>query len=229
MVLQGKGVMFNKRVNLFMGHYGSGKTTVAVNYAISLARLKNKVSIYDLDIVNPYYRTVDALGMLEAEGVDLIVSPFAETNVDIPAMNSASYKMIDDLSRFAVVDIGGDDRGALALGRFSEKIKEENNFEAYMVVNKFRPETKDISGVLSVMEEIERAGKIKFTALVNNSNLGKETTINEILEGEDFCKEVEKNTGIPLKITSIRKDLIDKKYQIKNVLPVEEIKYGSWI
>ena len=156
MVLQGKGVMFNKRVNLFMGHYGSGKTTVAVNYAISLARLKNKVSIYDLDIVNPYYRTVDALGMLEAEGVDLVVSPFAETNVDIPAMNSASYKMIDDLSRFAVVDIGGDDRGALALGRFSKKIKEEKNFEAYMVVNKFRPETKDLSGVLSVMEEIER-------------------------------------------------------------------------
>ena len=229
MVLQGKGVMFNKRVNLFMGHYGSGKTTVAVNYAISLARLKNKVSIYDLDIVNPYYRTVDALGMLEAEGVDLVVSPFAETNVDIPAMNSASYKMIDDLSRFAVVDIGGDDRGALALGRFSKKIKEEKNFEAYMVVNKFRPETKDLSGVLSVMEEIERAGKIKFTALVNNSNLGKETTINEILEGEDFCKEIEKNTSIPLKITSIRKDLIDKKYQIKNVLPVEEIKYGNWI
>ena len=103
--------MFNKRVNLFMGHYGSGKTTVAVNYAIALARLKNKVSIYDLDIVNPYYRTVDALNMLDAEGVDLVVSPFAETNVDIPAMNSASYKMIDDLSRFAVVDIGGDDRG----------------------------------------------------------------------------------------------------------------------
>ncbi len=221
--------MFNKRVNLFMGHYGSGKTTVAVNYAISLARLKNKVSIYDLDIVNPYYRTVDALNMLESEGVDLVVSPFAETNVDIPAMNSASYKMVDDLSRFAVVDIGGDDRGALALGRFSEKIKEENNFEAYMVVNKFRPETRDISGVLSVMEEIERAGKIKFTALVNNSNLGKETTINEILEGEDFCKEIEKNTGISLKITSIRKDILDKKYQIKNVLPVEEIKYGSWI
>lgn len=221
--------MFNKRVNLFMGHYGSGKTTVAVNYAIAISRLKQKVSIYDLDIVNPYYRTVDALGMLEAEGVDLVVSPFAETNVDIPAMNSASYKMIDDLSRFAVVDIGGDDRGALALGRFSEKIKEENNFEAFMVVNKFRPETNSLSGVLSVMEEIERAGKIKFTALVNNSNLGVETTINEILEGESFCKEIKKNTGIPLKFTSIRKDLIDKNIKIKNVLPVEEIKYGNWL
>ena len=98
-----------------------------------------------------------------------------------------------------------------------------------MVVNKFRPETNSLSGVLSVMEEIERAGKIKFTALVNNSNLGVETTINEILEGESFCKEIEKNTGIPLKFTSIRKDLVNKNIKIKNVLPVEEIKYGNWL
>ena len=221
--------MFNKRVNLFMGHYGSGKTTVAVNFAIALARKKEKVSIYDLDIVNPYYRTVDALDMLEREGVDLVVSPFAETNVDIPAMNSASYKMVDDLNRFAVVDVGGDDRGALALGRFSDKIKEENNYEAFMVVNKFRPETRDIDGVLAVMEEIEIAGKIKFTALINNSNLGRETTIKEILEGEEFCKEIKKRTGIPLKFTSIRRDFAEKITDIKNVLLVDEIKYGNWL
>ncbi len=221
--------MFEKRVNLFMGHYGSGKTTVAVNFAITLAKRKSKVSIYDLDIVNPYYRTVDALDMLEKEGVDLVVSPFAETNVDIPAMNSASYKMVDDLSRFAVVDVGGDDRGALALGRFSDKIKEENNYRVFMIINKFRPETRDLKGVLSIMEEIERAGKLKFTALINNSNLGRETTLKDIYEGEKFCKEIERETGVPLKITSVRADLAKEITDIKNVLPVEEIKYGSWL
>ncbi len=221
--------MFDRRVNLFMGHYGSGKTTVAVNFAIALARANKRVSIYDLDIVNPYYRTVDALSVLEKEGVDLVVSPFAETNVDIPAMNSASYKMVDDLERFAVVDIGGDDRGALALGRFADKIKEEGNYEAFMVVNKYRPETKDIDGVIAVMEEIERAGKIRFTALINNSNLGKETTIEEILEGEKFCKEIEKVTGIPYKFTAVRRDLADKITNIKKVLLVDEIKYGDWL
>ena len=221
--------MFEKRVNLFMGHYGSGKTTVAVNFAIALARQKKVVSIYDLDIVNPYYRTVDALSMLEKEGVDLVVSPFAETNVDLPAMNSASYKMVDDLNRFAVVDVGGDDRGALALGRFSDKIKEENNYQAFMVVNKFRPETRDIEGAIEVMKEIERAGKIKFTALVNNANLGKETTVEDILEGEKFCKELERVTNLPLKFTVVGKELADKIKGIKNILTVDQIKYGDWI
>ena len=91
--------MFDKRVNVFMGHYGSGKTFVAVNYAIALKRQGKQVSIYDLDIVNPYFRTVDALNTLEKEGVELVVSPFAETNVDIPAMSAKTYKMVDDLCR----------------------------------------------------------------------------------------------------------------------------------
>ncbi len=221
--------MFNKRITLIMGHYGSGKTFVAVNYAMALARMKKNVSIYDLDIVNPYYRTVDAVKMLEREGVDLVVSPFAETNVDIPAMNSASYKMVDDLNRFAVVDVGGDDRGALALGRFQERIKQENNYDALMVVNKFRPETRDIFGVLTVMQEIERASKIKFTGLVNNSNLGDETTEKEIYEGLDFCKEIELKTGVPLKFTAVKKELLENIKNIQNVLSVEPIKYGNWL
>ena len=87
----------------------------------------------DLDIVNPYFRTVDAEKTLEKAGVELIVSPYAETNVDIPAMNAASYKMTDDKTRYAVLDIGGDERGALALGRFSEGIVKENNFECLFV------------------------------------------------------------------------------------------------
>ena len=103
-----------------MGHYGSGKTFTAVNYALALARKGLPVSIYDMDIVNPYFRTVDAAKELERAGVELIVSPYAETNVDIPAMNAASYKMADDKTRYAVLDVGGDERGALALGRFYE-------------------------------------------------------------------------------------------------------------
>ena len=154
--------MFDKRVTIFMGHYGSGKTFVSVNYAIALAKMGKPVSIYDLDIVNPYFRTVDAQKTLDKAGVELVVSPFAETNVDIPAMNPQSYKMIDDTSRYAVADIGGDDRGALALGRFYEKIKEENNYDALFVVNNFRPETRDIYGALEIKAEVEYSAKIKL-------------------------------------------------------------------
>ncbi len=227
---EGESLMFDKRVTVFMGHYGSGKTFIAVNYALTLAKMKKPVSIYDLDIVNPYFRTIDAQKTLNNAGVELVVSPFAETNVDLPAMNAKSYKMVDDKSRYAVADIGGDDRGALALGRFSSKILEENNYDALLVVNKFRPETKDIDGVLQIKEEIERAGKLPFTGIVNNANLGLETNVNTIISGIEFIEELSKITGLPVKFTAIREDLINAKTcKIKNILPIKPIKYGDWL
>ena len=221
--------MFDKRVTVFMGHYGSGKTFVAVNYALELARQGKKVSIYDLDIVNPYFRTVDAKNKLSQGGVELVVSPFAQTNVDIPAMNAKSYKMIDDLSSFAVADIGGDDRGALALGRFAGKLKEENNYDALLVLNKFRPETRDVAGALEIIDEIQATGKLPFTGIVNNANLGLETTVDTILSGLQFAEEVAKAAKIPVKFTSVRKDLYcDKIKKIKDILLIDPIKYGDW-
>jgi signal recognition particle GTPase len=221
--------MFDKRITLVMGHYGSGKTTVAVNYAKALKKTKDKVSIYDLDIVNPYYRTVDAISILEESGVELVVSPFAETNVDIPAMNSKSYKMVDDKESFAVVDVGGDDRGALALGRFASKIKEENNYDCLLVVNKYRPETRDVEGVKAILKEIEIASRIAFTGIVNNSNLGKETTEKEIYEGYKFCLELSNELNLPIKFTAVERHLVEKIKDIKNILPVDCIKYGDWL
>ena len=221
--------MFDKRVTIFMGHYGSGKTFVSVNYAIALAKMQKKVSIYDLDIVNPYFRTVDALSALNKNGVELVVSPYAETNVDIPAMNAKSYQMVDDKSRFAVADVGGDDRGALALGRFTEKIKEENDYDVLFVVNKFRPETRDIEGALAIKAEIELASRLKFTGIVNNANLGNETTVETIISGAEFAKELSNITGLPLKFTAVRADLLDEKIKnLNNILPINPIKYGHW-
>ncbi len=219
-----------KRVTLFSGHYGSGKTNIAVNYALSLAEKGKKVSIYDLDIVNPYFRTVDAQNVLTKSGVELIVSPFAETNVDIPAMNAASYKMIDDLTRYAVVDLGGDDRGALALGRFSDKLKEEDNYEFLFVVNKYRPETRDLEGVLQIKNEIEYASRMKFSGIVNNSNLGRETTAETVVSSLDFIKEISDATKLPVVFTAVEENLLDVlKEKIKNPLPINLIKYGDWL
>lgn len=222
--------MFSKRVNVFMGHYGSGKTFIAVNYAISLRSQNKKVSIYDLDIVNPYFRTIDASNLLDKHGIELVVSPFAETNVDIPAMNAKSYKMVDDLDSYAVADIGGDDRGALALGRFRDKIKEEGNFECFFVVNPYRPETRTIEGAIEVKNEIEKAGGLKFTAIVNNANLGIETTKENILYGLKFTEELSSRIGLPVKFSAVREDIIDEqlKIKIKHILPIKPIKYGDW-
>lgn len=227
---KGEDVINAKRITLFSGHYGSGKTNVAVNYSVYLKRLGGEVSIYDLDIVNPYFRTVDAKNTLDKYGVDLVVSKYAETNVDIPALNPSSYKITDDKLRYAVIDVGGDDRGALALGRFADGIKEENNYDMLFVVNKYRPETKDVKSAIQILREIEFSGKIKFTGIVNNSNLGVETTANTIIDSLPFIDELSKECNLPVKFTSVRKDLVnDLKNTVKEILPIELIKYGEWL
>lgn len=220
--------MFFKRVTIFSGHYGSGKTNIAVNYAKAIKKENKEVSIFDLDIVNPYFRTVDAKEDLEKNGVELVVSPYAETNVDIPAMNAMSYKINDDKNRYAVIDLGGDDRGALALGRFSEKILEENNYEFVYVVNTFRPETRDIEGLTEIKNEIEQVAKMKFTAIVNNTNLSTETEIEDIENSFTLVKEFSKKFNLPILFTSLRRDLYNKIQSKENYLPLDLIKYGEW-
>lgn len=220
--------MVFKRVTIFSGHYGSGKTNIAVNYAKAIKRDKKEVSIFDLDIVNPYFRTVDAKEDLEENGVELVVSPYAETNVDIPAMNAMSYKINDDRSRYAVIDLGGDDRGALALGRFSEKILQENNYEFVCVVNTFRPETRDLEGLTEIKNEIEQVAKMKFTSIVNNTNLSTETKIEDIENSFALVHEFSRKFNLPVLFTSVRRDLYNKIQNKENYLPLDLIKYGEW-
>ena len=110
--------MEHKRLTLFAGHYGSGKTNIAVNYALRLAAEGKQVCIADLDIVNPYFRTADSAPELEAAGIRLVRPQYANSNVDLPALPAESYRLVRDKSAYGIMDIGGDDRGAYALGRF---------------------------------------------------------------------------------------------------------------
>ena len=132
----------HKRITLFAGHYGSGKTNIAVNYALHLASEGKKVCIGDLDIVNPYFRTADSADELKSAGVELISPQFANTNVDLPALPAEAYRLVADKSIYAIMDIGGDDRGAYALGRYVPAILEENNYRMAFVANCNRPLTR---------------------------------------------------------------------------------------
>ena len=163
--------MKHKRVTLFAGHYGSGKTNIAVNYALLLAREGKRAAIADLDIVNPYFRTKDSAAELAAAGVDLISPQFANSNVDLPALPAEAYRLVEDRSLCAVMDIGGDDRGAYALGRYTPFLLEENDYQMAFVANPCRPLTRTPEEAMAVMREIEAAGGLPFTAIVNNANL----------------------------------------------------------
>ena len=211
-----------KRITLLCGHYGSGKTNIAVNLVRRLQTQYSNVTIADLDIVNPYFRTKDSMDELEEAGIRLICSEYANTNVDIPALPQELYAITDDKSRRVVLDVGGDDRGALALGRIVPALTAENDFEMLMVVNRYRPLTRDAASVLEVMKEIEEACKLSFTGIVNNSNLGAETTHEDILSSVAYGNEVAALTGLPLVMTAVEASLYEGlKDQIPNLFSLE--------
>lgn len=219
-----------KRTTVFAGHYGSGKTNVAVNYALWLKNFEQNVSVADLDIVNPYFRTKDSAKVLEKSGIKLISSEFANSNVDTPALPGEIYSVFDDKSVYSVLDVGGDDRGALALGRYVPRLLEENNYEFLFVINKFRFLTKDAGSTIEVMREIEEASKLRFTAIVNNSNIGEETTKEDVLSSAKYANEVSALTGLEIKMTTVKSDLYDSlKDEIINVQPIDLYVRQSWL
>ena len=191
-------IMEHKRLTLFAGHYGSGKTNIAVNYALHLAAEGKKVCIADLDIVNPYFRTADSAKDLEKAGVTLISPQFANSNVDLPALSAESYRLVQDKSIYGIMDIGGDDRGAYALGRFTPAILKEGNYRMAFVANCYRPLTRTPEDALEILQEIESACGLKFTCLVNNSNLGPETTPETLLDSLSYIEKLSELSGLPL-------------------------------
>lgn len=199
-----------KRMALFCGHYGSGKTNLAVNYALKLREQGLTVSLADIDIVNPYFRSKDSQAELEAAGVKVIALPFANSSVDLPALPSETYSLVEDRSRYAVLDIGGDDRGAYALGRFVPYILEENNYDMFYVVNFYRPLTTTAAEAIEVMREIEGACGIAFTGVINNSNLGAETTTEMVKATYGLCEELCKAVKLPLVAVTAEESVADE-------------------
>ena len=211
-----------KRLTLLCGHYGSGKTNVAVNLAFYLKEQYNNVVVADLDIVNPYFRTKDSIEDFKVRGIELICSQYANTNVDIPALPANMYRLTADKDITAVIDVGGDDRGAYALGRLVPEITAEDNFDMLMVINGYRPLTPDAESTIEVMREIETACGLKFTGLINNSNIGEETCAEDIIKSIGYANEVSHASGLPIVMTSIKAELYaELKDKIDNLLPMK--------
>ena len=214
--------MEHKRLTLFAGHYGSGKTNIAVNYALLLASEGKNVVIADLDIVNPYFRTKDSEAVLNSAGVQLISPQFANTNVDLPALPAEAYRLVTDRNSYGIMDIGGDDRGAYALGRYVPAILEENDYRMIFVANCCRPLTRTPEEALEVMREIEAACGLQFTDIVNNSNLASETTAETVLASTAYAEKLSQLSGLPIfattTVTAVAAELTGK---LPNVLPLQ--------
>lgn len=213
--------MSKKRIIIIAGHYGAGKTNVATSLAMKIKSEvpEKKVTLIDLDTVNPYFRAADSEDELTASGIRAIIPEFANTNVDIPTLppEIASVFLSDET---AIFDVGGDD-GATALGVFESDIK-RIGYEMLYVTNMYRPLTETPDDALAVMREIEAYSRLSFTGIINNSNLGSETDADTVLDSLGYAKKIAELSGLPVVYTSfiegderlgcINNPLLMKKY-----------------
>jgi hypothetical protein len=178
--------------------------------AMDLKRQYPKVAVADLDIVNPYFRTKDSEEEFEKADIELICSRYANTNLDIPALPENLYRITEDRDTKMILDIGGDDSGAIVLGRLASAILEENDYEMLTVINKYRPLTPDVESTVEVLREIEAASRIPFTGIVNNSNLGEETAPEDVAASLQYAEDVASAMGIPVVMTTVKADLYEE-------------------
>lgn len=193
--------MFEHRITIFTGHFGSGKTEISVNYAFQLARSGKKTVIVDLDIVNPFFRTADAKKPLEDKGIKVITPVYANTNVDVPSLPAAINSVFEDRSYQVVLDVGGDDLGARVLSRYNEEITREDHIH-YFVVNTRRPMTRTPDEIELMVYEIQNSARLKVDSFVNNANLLGASSPELIGEASGIIGKVSGKLGIPVGIIS---------------------------
>ena len=207
-----------KKLTIVTGHYGSGKTNISVNLALHAAKTGKKCTVIDLDIVNPYFRTADFEELFKENGITLKTPQYANTNLDIPALGISVQGILDE-SDYVIIDVGGDDEGAKALGRYKAVISQCADREMLYVINKCRYLTKEPDEALELMREIEAASGLSCTGIVNNTNLGAETDADIINGSLGYADEVAEAAGLPLAMTAGKAEFLTKA--VKNPFPIE--------
>lgn len=217
-----------KKYTLICGHYGCGKTNFSLNLALDLAAAGEKVTVVDMDIVNPYFRSSDYDSLLESRGIRLIAPRYSRSTLDIPSLPAEIASTFEDDGGYVIVDVGGDDAGATALGRFASAINAFDHDMLY-VINKYRPLTEDAPDAAALLGEIEAASRIKATGIVNNSHLMMYTTAQTVRDSLSFADETAAALGLEIRCTTAPRDRVGELTDVKNIYPVDVYVKTPWM
>ena len=208
------------------GHYGAGKTNVTVNLALRCAKAGEEVTVVDMDIVNPYFRTADFTGLFREAGVRLLAPVYANTNLDLPVLPPSVGAAIREKTGRLFLDVGGDDDGAVALGGFSALL-EKRGYSMLYVVNSRRELEPEPGEEAALLRRIQTASRLKVTHLVNNTNLGPETTSEVLLQSLPYLEEVSKRTGVPV-LGAAAEERLTPHLEAEGLLPVRVYVKPPW-
>ena len=216
----------DKRIRLFIGHYGSGKSEVSINYVTKLReQVEGEVALSDLDVVNVYFRSREKKDLMKDLGITPIDSSINTTTLDLPAVSAEIMRPLHDDSVNYVIDVGGK-----VVGRFANQFN-SNDYDMFYVVNANREKTQTAKEVLQYIDAIEATSKLKVTGLINNTHMLKETTVEDVLKGQYVAREVSKIRNIPIKYISCLESIVDKlpKDLEGDILPMKLYLREEWM
>jgi hypothetical protein len=221
----------SEKITLFLGNYGSGKSEVAVNFALHLAleSAAGEVTLVDLDLVNPYFRSREARELLVGHGIRLVTPDPRYQNADLPILVPEVRAALQASTAHTILDVGGDDVGARVLGSLHDSLP-SGSYRAIMVLNGLRPFTGDVEGCERLRTEIESAGRIAITGFVSNTHLMDETTLETVVAGWRLATGVAARTGLPLEFVCAPPELVEAVREAVDVpvLPVRRYLAPSW-
>lgn len=220
----------NHRVTIFVGNYGSGKTELAMNYALAMADQGSQVALIDLDIINPYFRSREKADFLTSRGIYVVLPQAEYVMSEAPAIPPETAGVIGNEDYHVVIDVGGDNTGATALGRFSDLL-EQTGYQMVMVINANRPDTATPEGAIGLLQSIQTASTLQVTALVNNTNLAWETDLDLIQQGQELVHQVSVTTGLPVEFMVVERSLYQGAQELfpeLRVFPIEILLRLQW-
>ncbi len=221
----------DRRVRIISGHYGSGKTEFAVNYAVKLAETGRTPVLADIDVINPYFRSRERIRMLEDHGVRVVADTVNTSLIDVPAISAEVYTVFDRHDSDAVIDAGGGRAGIAVLKRFSDHFSNPEEYDFFLVINANRPETRSPAQIIEYIKSFENTCGLKVSGLINNTHMLRSTTAADIVSGYSLSVEVSEMTGIPLRYNAGLEKLEDELPEEirKNFFPIELFMRDEWM
>ena len=221
--------MNNRKFWVLTGNYGSGKTELALNLAFQEAEAGRSVTLVDLDIVNPYFRSGEKAEELRTAGIRVLMPTFALTTVDIPALPAEIQSVFETPADRVIFDVGGDDTGAAALGRYYPSfMSRRSETSVWMVVNCMRPLTQRKEDILEMADRIQMRGRLALDGLINNTNLAGRTTAEMLMDGENTILACAGQLGISA-VTAGSPELLNSCPLRTETFPISRYMKPEWM
>ncbi|HOH58475.1 MAG TPA: ATP-binding protein [Bacilli bacterium] len=210
---------------IIVGYFGSGKSEFAVNLALKLAK-EQSVCLADLDIINTYFRSRETREILMQQQIEVLSDTYNSTKgLDMPYLSPAIKGRIVKRDKLVILDCGGDTNGIKVLKQYYDDIVDKP-YEMWMVINVFRPETRNAEQILKMMQALKNESGLEVTGFINNSNYLKSTTIEDMKTSNQIMEEVVALTKIKVVYTSgveslmqqLPIDILGEKFPLKILL-----------